>query len=88
MPVPGHAVDRDLTELYLFEKAEQRQTGNQGKDADQQMGGVDAGDDVEEVDGRGGPAIEGVSLDRQLSPGSDLTGDEEAAQDQRYGQPR
>src|SRR5579859_4747028 len=87
MPVPGEAVDGDLAILDFAQESETGEAGGEGEQTEREMGGVDSGDDVEEVDRGRGPAIEGVALTGELTPGGPLAGDEEAAEQQGCAEP-
>src|SRR5579859_2189793 len=87
MPVPGEAVDGDLAILDFAQESETGEAGGEGEQTECEMGGVDSGDDVEEVDCGGCPAIEGVPLAGKLAPGGPLAGDEEGTEQQGCAEP-
>ena len=85
MPVPGYAVDEDLTGFEQAGDVEADEGGDEGCDAEEEVDGVDAGDEVEEVAALVG-AEEDV-LDGQLAPCGPLTGEEEQAEGDGGGEP-
>lgn len=62
MPIPGEAIDGDLTVFDFAEEAKTGEAGGESEDTENEMGSMNAGDDVEEVDGGGGPLVEGEAL--------------------------
>ena len=64
VPEPSGGVDSDLAGLNALEVGERDEAEDEGEDAEKKVGGVQAGDEVEEVASRGGPAIEAESLRR------------------------
>ena len=49
MPVPGYAVDENLTGFELAGDIEADKGGDERCDAEEEVDGVDAGDEIEEV---------------------------------------
>ena len=85
MPVPGDAVDEDLAGFELAGDVESDEGGDEGCDAEEEVDGVDAGDEVEEV-----AALVGAEEDLlggQLAPCGPLTGEKEQAEDDGGGEP-
>ena len=79
VPVPGDAIDQNLTGFELAGDVETNEGGDERCDAEEQMDGVDAGDQVEEVAALVG--AEENPLDSQLPPCGPLTGEKEQAED-------
>jgi hypothetical protein len=77
VPVPGDAVDQDLAGLELAGYVQTGECGDERDDAEEEMDGVYAGDQVEEVTALVG-AEEDV-LGGELTPADPLTGEEEQA---------
>src|ERR1035438_2816645 len=85
VPVPGGAVDGDLTHLDALEAKHGDQREDQRGDAEQQVGAVGPGDEIEEVSvGIGG---EEESLPGELPPGDPLAAEEGAAEHDGGNQP-
>ena len=53
MPVPGRDIYRDLPQFYALEPVNDSQTREQRENSNNQVGGVQPGDDVEEITCRG-----------------------------------
>ena len=86
MPVPGCAIDQDLTVFDAAEGEESYDGGDEGDEAGGEMDGVGAGEDVEGVSA-GAACVEGESLECELTPGEPLAGEEERAEDEGCEQP-
>ena len=67
VPVPGGRVDGDLAQLDALEAAEGHKANEEREQAENQVGGVQTGDEVEEVAGRGCEAAESESLGGELA---------------------
>lgn len=78
MPVPGGGIDQDLAGLKLARDVEADEGGDESRDAEEEMDGVDAGDQVEEMAALVG-AKEDV-LDGELTPRDPLADEKEQAE--------
>jgi len=87
MPVPGGGVNGDLAEFDALEAAEGQEADGEGEQAEEQVGGVDAGDQVEEIAGRSGVVSEGEALRGKLAPRGPLTSEKEEAEGERGSDP-
>ena len=85
MPVPGGSVDDDLTGFEVTGDVEGGEGSDEYGDADEEVDGVDSGDEVEEVAALAG-AEEDV-LGGELTPGYPLAGQEGEAEDDGCGEP-
>ena len=85
MPVPGGAVDEDLTVFHELGGVEAVERGEQGTDAEEEVDGVGVGDEEEEVGG--GIGLEEDMLEGELLPGNGLSGEEDEAEDDGGGEP-
>jgi len=80
VPVPGSGVDGDLAKFDALEEIDRGEADGESDQAEEEVGGVEAGNDVEEIAGGRGIAIEGEALRGELMPGGPLSGEEEAAE--------
>src|ERR1035438_8505177 len=87
LPVPCGGVHGDLAEVDALDPAQRAQAEDESRDADEQVGGVQAGEEIEEGSGRGGKLVEGKASRRKLPPGHPLSGEKERAQRERCPQP-
>jgi len=85
VPVPGCGVDQDLAGFQLAGEVKAAKGGNEGRDAKEEMDGVNAGDEIEEVAALVG--LEEDVLEGELTPGDPLTAKEEEAQCDGCGDP-
>src|SRR6185437_7636605 len=85
VPVPGRAIDHDLSAFERTGDVETDERGGEREDAEDEVDSVDPGDQVEEV--TTGIGEEEDVLQSQLRPGDPLADEEEDAEDDGSGDP-
>src|ERR1700679_2647489 len=86
VPVPGGAVDEDLPQLQAVEKEERGKRPGEREDAEDEVGAVRSGDEVEEV--AAGVGGEEEALGSEVVPGHPLPDEKGDAEGDGGGQPR